>query len=124
MVGRRQFLVAGAVGGAALLPSGATAHGPGSGDGSVPRTPRLRKYVDPLPRPVTAIPDPYAYPGADYYEISMRQGSWRFHRDLGPATVWGYWATNPHDPDKAIGMGYLGPTISVATNHPTPSGMT
>jgi hypothetical protein len=76
MVGRRQFLVAGAVGGAALLPSGATAHGPGSGDGSVPWTPRLRKYVDPLPRPVTAIPDPSAYPGADYYEISMRQGSW------------------------------------------------
>ncbi|MEU8912583.1 hypothetical protein [Streptomyces nigrescens] len=49
----------------------------------------------------------------------MRQGSWRFHRDLGPATVWGYWAKNPHDPRKAIGMGYLGPTLSVTKDRPT-----
>jgi spore coat protein A len=49
----------------------------------------------------------------------MREGSWQFHRDLGLATVWGYWAANPDDPDKPIGMGYLGPTISVARNHPT-----
>ncbi|MGW2388341.1 hypothetical protein ACWCYK_02445 [Streptomyces lydicamycinicus] len=52
-------------------------------------TPPLEKYVDPLPTPLTAVPDPSVYPGADYYEITMRQGSWRFHRDLKPATVWG-----------------------------------
>jgi spore coat protein A len=94
-------------------------HKAGSAGAKVPQTPRLRKYVDPLPRPMAAIPDPSVYPGADYYEITMRQGSWRFHRDLGRAPVWGYWATNPHDPQKPIGMGYLGPTISVAKDHPT-----
>jgi spore coat protein A len=125
---RRKFLMAGAMGAASMLPRGvlggrayaATAHPPtGCADTSAPNTPPLEKYVDLLPRPMTAIPDPSVYPGADYYEITMRQGSWRFHRDLGPATVWGYWATNPHDPDKAIGMGYLGPTIRATHDHPT-----
>jgi spore coat protein A, manganese oxidase len=90
-----------------------------SADAGVPKTPPLKKYVDPLPTPMTAIPDPSVYPGADYYEITMRQDYWRFHRDLGRATVWGYWAANPHDPRKPIGMGYLGPTISVIKDHPT-----
>ncbi|MEU9371025.1 multicopper oxidase domain-containing protein [Streptomyces avermitilis] len=119
--------MAGAVGSAAMLPRGvlgaqayaSPGHGTGDGDTPVPQTPPLKKYVDPLPRPRTAIPDPSVYPGADYYEFTMREGSWRFHRDLGPAKVWGYWATNPHDPRKAIGMGYLGPTISVPKDHPT-----
>jgi spore coat protein A, manganese oxidase len=93
--------------------------GTGSAGNKVPQTPPLRKFVDPLPRPLTAIPDPSAYPGADYYEITMRQGSWRFHRDLGRGAVWGYWATNPRDPHRPIGMGYLGPTISVTRDHPT-----
>jgi spore coat protein A, manganese oxidase len=88
-------------------------------DAQVPQTPPLRKFVDPLPRPATAIPDPSAHPGADYYELTMRQGSWRFHRDLGRGVAWGYWATNPHDPQKPIGMGYLGPTIDVTRHHPT-----
>ncbi|WP_245687436.1 multicopper oxidase family protein [Streptacidiphilus griseoplanus] len=85
----------------------------------MPQTPPLKKYVDPLPRPKTAVPDPAVHPGADYYEITMRQGSWRFHRDLGPATVWGYWAADPHDSQQPIGMGYLGPTLEVTTGHPT-----
>lgn len=58
-------------------------------DAPVTSTPPLEKYVDPLPTLLTAVPDPSVYPGADYYEITMRQGSWRFHRDLKPATVWG-----------------------------------
>ncbi|SED30093.1 multicopper oxidase family protein [Streptomyces melanosporofaciens] len=119
--------MAGAMGGATMIPQGvlgeracaSPAHGTGSTDTPVTQTPPLRKYVDPLPRPMTAIPDPSVYPGADYYEITMRQGSWRFHRDLGPATVWGYWAKNPHHAHRAIGMGYLGPTISVLKDHPT-----
>jgi spore coat protein A, manganese oxidase len=135
MVGRRKFLTAGAVGGAAmLLPQGAqrvrayestdpgkkaTDAGSGDTDTTVPQTPPLEKYVDPLPRPVTAIPDPYVYPGADYYEISMLQYTWQFHRDLGAGPVWGYWARNPCDPDNPIGMGYLGPTIDVTKDYPT-----
>lgn len=110
-----------------MLPAGALpaqGHPPGHGHGTgsdtaVPQTPRLKKFVDPLPVPLTAIPDPSVYPGADYYEFTMRPGWWRFHRDLGPAKVWGYWATNPHDRHKPIGMGYLGPTISVLRDHPT-----
>lgn len=126
LVGRRKFLIAGAAGGAGiLLPRGlrrAYAAPPtrtGSPDSEVPRTPPLEKYVDPLPVPLTAIPDPSVYPGADYYEITMSQRTWRFHRDLGPAAVWGYWAKNPHDPDTPIGMGYLGPTIDATRDHPT-----
>ncbi|OEV30224.1 copper oxidase [Streptomyces nanshensis] len=130
MVARRKFLTAGAVGGAAMsLPLdvlGGRAHaltgaatGHGDTGSSVTQTPPLEKYVDPLPRPKTAVPDPSVYPDADYYEFTMRQGSWRFHRDLGPATVWGYWAKNPENPDRPTGMGYLGPTFSVTKNRPT-----
>lgn len=127
MFERRKFLMAGAMGSAVVLPRGvlgaqayaADGHGAGAADTAVPHTPALAKFVDPLPRPLTAVPDPSAYPGADYYEVTMRQGSWRFHRDLGPATVWGYWATNPNDPRKPIGMGYLGPTLDVTRDRPT-----
>ncbi|HTU76979.1 MAG TPA: multicopper oxidase domain-containing protein [Trebonia sp.] len=91
----------------------------GTADATVPKTPPLKKYVDPLPRPLTAIGDPYAYPGADYYEITMIADLWQFHRDLGEAEVWGYWAGNPHDRFQPIGMGYLGPTISVTRDRPT-----
>ncbi|MGI5324198.1 multicopper oxidase family protein [Actinomadura nitritigenes] len=79
----------------------------------------MKKYVDPLPRPVTAIPDTSAYPGADYYVLTMRQHDWCFHRDLDPAPVWGYWAENPNEPGKPLGMGYLGPTIGATKNRPT-----
>jgi len=85
----------------------------------VPQTPPLRKYVDPLPRLPAAVPDPSAYPGADYYEITMLQRPWRFHRDLGAGPVWGYWARNPCDPGNLTGMGYLGPTIIATRNRPT-----
>ncbi|MFJ1531083.1 multicopper oxidase family protein [Streptomyces mirabilis] len=129
MIERRKFLMAGGLGAAAMLPRGvpgtraysATAHPPaGCEDPSgTPNTPPLQKFVDPLPMPMTAIADPSVYPGADYYEVTMRQGSWQFHRDLEPSLAWGYWATNPHDPHRPIGMGYLGPTLSVTRDHPT-----
>ncbi|KAB2371224.1 multicopper oxidase domain-containing protein [Actinomadura montaniterrae] len=133
VVGRRGFLVAGAVGGSGLLlrrafqplPADASpvhdpGHGRGHGRGSadVPVTPPLEKFVDPLPRPVSAVPDPSVYPGADYYEITMRESEWCFHRDLDPAPVWGYWAGNPHDPDRPLGMGYLGPTVNATKGRP------
>src|SRR4051812_19704259 len=79
---------------------------------------KLTKYVDPLPSPPTAIPRRSVYAGTDYYEITMLQRSWQFHRDLGTATTWGYWAANPSDPAKPIGMGYLGPTIVAQRNLP------
>ncbi|MEU6347559.1 multicopper oxidase domain-containing protein [Streptomyces sp. NPDC046977] len=117
----------GAMGGAAAFAGdalGARASAPQAHENVCPdmpltHTPRLERYVDPLPTPLTAVPDPSTYPGADYYEITMRQSSWSFHRDLGPANVWGYWANNPHAPHEPTGMGYLGPTISVTTDHPT-----
>jgi spore coat protein A, manganese oxidase len=91
----------------------------GPSDAGVLQTPPLEKFVDSLPRPATAISDSSVYPGADYYELTMREGSWQFHRDLRPTKAWGYWAANPHDADKPIGMGYLGPTFSVTKDHPT-----
>lgn len=128
MVGRRQFLMAGTVGGAAmLLPQGLqgvpafASHGTGAGhpDLEVAKTPQLEKYVDPLPRLMTAVPDRSVHRGADYYELTMLQRPWQFHRDLGAGAVWGYWAKNPYDPDMPIGMGYFGPTIVATKDHPT-----
>jgi spore coat protein A len=124
----RNALVGGGAGliGVPLYASPASAKSRAAGQAEAPATgsktthsPPLKKYVDPLPVPMTAIPDPSVYPGADYYDVVMRQGSWRFHRDLGPSQVWGYWATNPRDPQKPIGMGYLGPTIDVTHGRPT-----
>jgi len=67
--------MAGAMRSAAVLGRGvlgvpayaSTASGTMSGDPSVPQTPALRKCVDPLPLPMTAISDPSVYPGADYH---------------------------------------------------------
>ncbi|WP_432172626.1 multicopper oxidase family protein [Streptomyces sp. Tue6028] len=127
MIERRKFLMAGAMGAAGMLPRGvlearayaASAYPPAGCEDQATNTPKLTKFVDPLPRPRTAVPDPSAYPGADYYEFTMRQGSWRFHRDLGPSPVWGYWATDPHRPHEPIGMGYLGPTFETTRDRPT-----
>lgn len=132
-VSRRTLLRNALVGGGAGLvgvplyasPASAMPHAPGKphaptkGSSGVPQTPPLKKYVDPLPIPAPAIPDPSAYPGADYYDIAMRESSWQFHRDLGPGKVWGYWAANPQDPQRPIGMGYLGPTVNTTKGRPT-----
>ncbi|MCW2904910.1 MAG: multicopper oxidase type 3 [Streptosporangiaceae bacterium] len=79
-------------------------------------TVRLEKYVDPLPAIPVAVPRKSVYPSADYYELTMLQRPWRFHRDLGMAQAWGYWAANPAAPSRPIGLGYLGPTV-VAQRH-------
>ena len=129
-VSRRTLLRNAVVGGSAGLIAvpldasfaSAKRHAPGkrSAGTKVPQTPPLEKYVDPLPRPMTAIPDPSVYPGADYYEIHDAGGPRGGSTGIsGLATVWGYWAANPHDPHKPIGMGYLGPTISVTKDRPT-----
>jgi spore coat protein A len=50
-------------------------------------------------------------PWADYYEINMTASQHKFHRDLGPATVWTY-----GQPGKTPVM--LGPTIVATTGRP------
>jgi spore coat protein A len=115
--GRRPFYASPA---SAMPHAPAEPHAPTKGSaGKVPQIPPLKKFVDPLPIPATAIPDSSVYPGADYYDIAMRQSSWQFHRDLGPAKAWGYWAANPQDPQEPIGMGYLGPTFNTTKGDPT-----
>ncbi|MCA9190985.1 MAG: multicopper oxidase domain-containing protein [Planctomycetales bacterium] len=64
------------------------------------KSPKLKKFVDPLPIPPVATPDMATYPGSDYYTLSMAQGTHQFHRQLPPTPAWGYG-----------GAGYLGPTI-------------
>jgi spore coat protein A len=71
----------------------------------------LTKYVDPLPTLPVAVPQGSVYPGAAYYELTMLQRPWQFHRDLAATATWGYWAANPSEPANPIGLGYLGPTI-------------
>ncbi|MBC6463762.1 multicopper oxidase family protein, partial [Actinomadura sp. HBU206391] len=85
-------------------------------------TGRLEKYVDPLPRIPIAIPRGSAYPGADYYELTMLQRPWRFHRDLRTTAAWGYWTSDRPGTGtrtRPIGLGYLGPTLVTRKNRPT-----
>ncbi|MCC7450104.1 MAG: multicopper oxidase domain-containing protein [Anaerolineae bacterium] len=103
MITRRQFLKYTAVGTAGLLfPWG----GAGSAASRVyAQTPKLKKFIDPLitPIPVLTPGTNPSYPGADYYEISMEEGTThKFHSQLGPAKTW-YYAPMP--------VPYLGPTI-------------
>jgi spore coat protein A len=87
---------------------------------SWPATPgrALRRFTDPLPVPPVAVPDRSAHPGVDYYEVTMRQAPWRFHRDLGMTMAWGYWATDPADPARPLGLGCLGPTLVARRGRP------
>ncbi|GII56904.1 spore coat protein A [Planotetraspora thailandica] len=78
----------------------------------------MRKFTDPLPIPPVAVPDTSSHPGIDYYELTMRQSTWRFHRDLGVAQAWGYWAADPGDPARPLGLGCLGPTLVARRNRP------
>ncbi|GDY31428.1 multicopper oxidase family protein [Gandjariella thermophila] len=96
----------------------------GNGMGTAPTgpasvsSPALAKYVDPLPIPPVVPANLIDFPGAAYYEMSIRQRSWQFHRDLGVARTWGYWAVNPLDRRYPVGMGYLGPTIDAHSQRP------
>ena len=100
-------------------------------------SPMLRKFVDTLPGlgsgapnnlgnfiPV-AHPDTSTYPGSDYYEISLKLYTHRFHSDLPPTNVRGYVQTNmgtneagtvndvPPDP-----INWLGPVIIATKDRP------
>ena len=65
------------------------------------RSPRLAKFVDPLPVPPTR-----GLGG----EIVMAEARHRFHRDLDPAPSWGYG-----------GQSHLGPTIEAQRGEQTPT---
>lgn len=82
------------------------------------QSPKLRKFVAPLPMLGTDIPiaapttDP-AYPGADVYLLSARQFEQQMHPDLPNKTrLWGY-------VDRMTNKtGYLGPIIVSQRNKP------
>jgi spore coat protein A, manganese oxidase len=70
------------------------------------QSPPMEKWVDPLPVPPVATTTfkPLISLASDYYEINMTASQHKFHRDLGPATVWTY-----GQPGKVPVL--LGPTI-------------
>jgi spore coat protein A, manganese oxidase len=72
-------------------------------------TPRLRKWVDPLPVP----PVLDGRGGGKSFTIAARESAnWKFHPDLPATKTWGYWSSSPE-----AGLPYLGPTIE-ATQRP------
>jgi FtsP/CotA-like multicopper oxidase with cupredoxin domain len=89
----------------------------------------IRKFVDGLPGlgaasannlgqylPV-AIPDPFSYPGSDYYVIELGQYTEKMHSDLPPTTLRGYRQTNTSDPTISK-FHYLGPLIIASKDRP------
>jgi spore coat protein A len=83
------------------------------------QSPKLRKFVAPLPGlgpdgiPVAAPTTNAAWPGADFYELSAQQFTQQMHPDLpNPTHLWGYvdMATNK--------SGYLGPLIVAQRGKP------
>lgn len=99
------------------------------GAGNWANSPRLRKFVDALPGvgaaaandlgqyiPV-AVPDTTTYPGADYYEIAVRQYSEKLHRDLPQTRLRGYVQLNKgtdangRNTVAPAAIHYLGPLI-------------
>jgi spore coat protein A len=75
-------------------------------------TPRLKKWVDPLPVP----PVLDGRGGGKSFTIAAREStSWKFHPELPATKTWGYWSDNPR-----AGLPYLGPTIET-TRRPNDS---
>ena len=84
----------------------------GMGDVAQAASPAMEAWVDALPVPPVATTtfSPFR-PFADYYEINMTASQHKFHRDLGPATVWTY-----GQPGKTPVL--LGPTIVAKSGTP------
>ncbi|KAF0208226.1 MAG: hypothetical protein FD171_1062 [Actinobacteria bacterium] len=99
-------------------------------------TPELRKFVDRLPGVGSenannlgqylsvGHPDTTTYPGADYYEIELREYEEQLHSDLPPTRLRGYVQVNKGTdgngnntilPDP---IHYLGPTIMATKDRP------
>ncbi|MET8524966.1 multicopper oxidase domain-containing protein [Micromonospora sp. NPDC005172] len=114
MVSRRQVLVAGAAGGAAILvPAGSTAAGRALAASTQLRGADIPKYVTPLRIP-PAMPRVTSDPERDTYVVGVRQ----FRQQILPSswprtTVWGYGSTA--HPDS---FGYPAPSIVAQVNRP------
>jgi len=83
------------------------------------QSPKLRKFVAPLPGlgpsgiPVPAPSTNAAWPGADFYEFSAQQFTQQMHPDLPkPTTLWGYVDMATNKP------GYGGPLIIAHRDKP------
>jgi spore coat protein A len=108
MLTRRQLLQRGAIGGAGLV-VGSRAGFAVAAPVVAGATPRLRRWVDPMPVP----PVLDGRGGGKTFTIAARESSeWKFHPDLPATKTWGYWSDNPQ-----AGLPYLGPTIE-ATRRP------
>jgi spore coat protein A len=107
MLTRRQLLQRGAIGGAGLVASRAAFAT--AAPAAVGGTPKLRKWVEPLPVP----PVLDGRGGGKSFAIAARESTtWKFHPSLPATRTWGYWSDNPQ-----AGLPYLGPTI-LATRRP------
>jgi spore coat protein A len=108
MLTRRQLIKRGAVGGTAVALTRVSAAA--GAPAVVGATPRLRKWVEPLPVP----PVLDGRGGGKSFTIAAREStSWKFHPSLPATRTWGYWSDHPQ-----AGLPYLGPTI-LATRRPT-----
>ena len=102
MLTRRQLLQRGAIGGAGLV-VGSRAGFAVAAPVVAGATPRLRRWVEPLPVP----PVLDGRGGGKSFTIAAREStSWKFHPDLPATKTWGYWSDGPQ-----AGLPYLGPTI-------------
>jgi spore coat protein A, manganese oxidase len=111
MLTRRQLLQRGAIGGAGLV-VGSRAGSAFAAPVAPGATPKLRKWVEPLPVP----PVLDGRGGGKSFSIAARESTtWKFHPDLPATKTWGYWSDNPQ-----AGLPYLGPTFE-ATRRPNDS---
>ena len=83
------------------------------------QSPKLRKFVAPLPGlgpggiPIATPTTNSAYPGADFYQLSAQQFTQQMHPDLpNPTRLWGYVDMTTNKP------AYLGPIIVAQRGKP------
>ncbi len=108
MVTRRQFLQAGAAAALGAYLSPTILGGSGKAYAVAPAaSPNLTKWVDPLIVPPVLTPDGTAFPGVDYYEITMSGAMHKFHSQLAAGPTYAY-----------APMPYLGPTIEAKKGTP------
>ena len=83
------------------------------------QSPKLRKFIAPLPGlgtsgiPVANAASNSAYPGADFYQLTIQQFEQQMHPDLpNPTRLWGYMDATTGKP------AYLGPIIVAQRGKP------